>query len=424
MNRFLKSGLTTVLAASTILGLSACGSSTSSKPFMTFQIWDTAQKAGMESLVKAYEKSNPNVDIQVQVTNWDEYWTKLEAAATSNSMPDIFWMHTNEIYKYADKGVLADCTSIVDTKNFSDVSISNTKGTDTSKLYGVPKDKDTIGLVYNKELFDKAGVAYPDENWTWDDLVSASEKINAKTGKYGYMAYADDQLGYWNFVYQAGGYILNADKTKGGFLDAGTKKAMKFYTGLQKNKWCPTQKFFAETSPGDAFFSGKGAMFLEGDWNVYNEAKTYPKMNGKWDVAVLPKCPDPVKGDGRASISNGLCYATAAKGKNKTQAMKFLKWLGTKEAQKLEGESGAAIPAYKGLESTWTNVATKKGYKLSVNKYVDMFKYSVQSVNNASRPTWKTQVSDELLKIYAGTDTLDAGLAKMQSYVDKASAKK
>ena len=73
-------------------------------------------------------------------------------------------------------------------------------------LYAVPKDKDTVGLVYNKEMFDAACVAYPDENWTWDDLVSASEKIYAATGKYGYMAYADDQLGYWNFVYQAGGY--------------------------------------------------------------------------------------------------------------------------------------------------------------------------------------------------------------------------
>ena len=49
----------------------------------------------------------------------------------------------------------------------------------------------------------------PDDTWTWDDLVNASQTIYDKTGKYGYMAYADEQLGYWNFVYQAGGYILN-----------------------------------------------------------------------------------------------------------------------------------------------------------------------------------------------------------------------
>lgn len=143
-------------------------------------------------------------------------------------------MHTNEILKYADNGMLADCSDIVEKDKFSEISLSNAMGSNGT-LYAVPKDKDTVGLVYNKEMFDAAGVAYPDESWTWDDLVSASEKIYAATGKYGYMAYADDQLGYWNFVYQAGGYILNEDKTKAGFTQPATEKAMKFYIGLQQN---------------------------------------------------------------------------------------------------------------------------------------------------------------------------------------------
>ena len=176
-------------------------------------------------------------------------------------------------------------------------------------MYGVPKDKDTICLVYNREMFDAAGVAYPDESWTWDDLKSASARIHEKTGKYGYMAYADDQLGYWNFVYQAGGYILNEDKTKAGFLDYGTRKAMEFYIGLQKEPWCPDQNYFAETAPGNAFMSEQGAMYLEGNWNLISFMENNKEMIGKWDVAVLPKCPDPVRGDGRATISNGLCYS-------------------------------------------------------------------------------------------------------------------
>ena len=98
------------------------------------------------------------------------------------------------------------------TTHFSDISLANARGSD-GRMYGVPKDKDTICLVYNREMFDAAGVAYPDESWTWDDLKSASARIHETTGKYGYMAYADEQLGYWNFVYQAGGYILNEDKT-------------------------------------------------------------------------------------------------------------------------------------------------------------------------------------------------------------------
>lgn len=411
-----------LLALTLIFSLTACGGGSASKDGkvnLTFQIWDVAQKAGMEAMCAAYSEKNPNVSIEVQVTSWNEYWTKLEAAATSGQMPDIFWMHTNELLKYADNGMLADCGDIIETDKFSDVSLSNVSGSNGT-YYGVPKDKDTIGLVYNKEMFDAAGVAYPTADWTWDDLISASEKIYGTTGKYGYMAYADDQLGYWNFVYQAGGCILTEDKTHAGFTDPATEKAMKFYIGLQSNDWCPDQTYFAETAPGTAFFSEKGAMFFEGNWNILPSIQNNPQMDGKWDVAVLPKCPDPVSGDGRATISNGLCYATAAKNKNLDTVKDVLKFFGSEEGQRIQGESGAAIPAYKGLEETWVHCFDQ--YNMNVECFIEMFDYSIQSVNNASRPEWKSKVSDELLKIYSGQVSIDDGLANMQQIVDAASA--
>ena len=273
--------------------------------------------------------------------------------------------------------------------------------------------------AYNKEMFDAAGVAYPDESWTWDNLVEASQQIYDATGKYGYMAYADEQLGYWNFVYQAGGQILTEDKTKGDFLNPGTKKGMEFYIGLQDYEWCPDQNYFAQTNPGTAFFSSQGAMYLEGNWNLLALLQNNPEMEGKWDVAVLPKCPDPVKGDGRATISNDLCYVTGARGKNKEAALDFIKFLGTEEGQRIQGESGVAIPAYEGLEDTWMQVFEGR---LSVQKCVDMFEYGVQSVNNASRPNWKSEVSDILIKMYTKELTIDEGLQAMQEAVDEASA--
>ena len=409
-HRFAAGALAALMAAS----LAGCAADDGTVD-LTFQIWDVAQRDGMQAMCDAYTAQHPDVHIEVQVINWDEYWTKLEAATMSNKMPDIFWMHTNEILKYADNGKLADCSDIVETEHFSDISLSNASGSD-GVLYGVPKDKDTVGLVYNKEMFDAAGVAYPDETWTWDDLVEASEKIHDATGNYGYMAYADDQLGYWNFVYQAGGSILTPDKTRGNFLDPGTRKGMEFYIGLQQNDWCPDQNYFAETSPGTAFFSEKGAMFLEGNWNILAELQNYPDMVGKWDVAVLPACP----GEGRATISNGLSYATGANNPHLDIVKDVLKFFGSEEGQRIQGESGAAIPAYEGLEDTWVGVFDE--YPIDVQCFIDMFDYCIQSVNNAARPEWKTDVSDTLLKIYTGELDLDTGLAQMQEAVDTASA--
>ena len=80
-----------------LLSLAGCGSS-DGKTHLTFQIWDVYQRPGMQAMCDAYTANvNPNVVIEVQVTSWDEYWTKLEAAAESNTMPDIYWMHTNQI---------------------------------------------------------------------------------------------------------------------------------------------------------------------------------------------------------------------------------------------------------------------------------------------------------------------------------------
>lgn len=414
-----------LLTLALLLSATGCGAA-DGKTHLKLQIWDVAQRDSMQAICDAYTAKNPDVVIEVQVTSWSEYWTKLEATAISNQMPDIFWMHTNEILKYADYGKIADLTDLYDgedpeyyQKHFSEVSLSNIQGSD-GRYYGVPKDKDTVGLVYNKEMFDAAGVAYPTAEWTWDDLCEASRKIYDATGKYGYMAYGDDQLGYWNFVYQNGGCILKEDNITGGFDEQATIDAMRFYIDLQKNDWCPDQNYFAETSPGTAFFSGQGSMFLEGNWNIMSEMDNYPNMIGKWDVQVLPKCPNPAKGDGRATISNGLCYATSPTGKNFEVVKDVLRFFGSEEGQRVQGESGAAIPAYIGLEDTWVNVFDKYDYRLNVECFTDMFEYSVQSVNNKYRPTWKTQVTDNLLKIYSGQLSFEEGMKAFQEAIRKA----
>ena len=145
-------GLASLLAVS-VSGCQSTQRTADGRVKLSFQIWDTAQRDGMQAIVDAYMEQNPDVYIEVQVTSWDEYWTKLDAAAEANQLPDIFWMHTNQILKYADYGMLADVTDLYDgedpdyyTKHFSEISLDNARGSD-GRLYGVPKDKDTVGLV-------------------------------------------------------------------------------------------------------------------------------------------------------------------------------------------------------------------------------------------------------------------------------------
>ena len=407
-----------ILVLILLLSLIGCSSSADKKTHLTFQIWDVYQRPGMQAMCDAYTAKHPDVVIDVQATSWSEYWTKLEASAESNTMPDIFWMHTNH-----------DVEPNYYEEHFSEISRSNASGSD-GRLYGVPKDKDNGLLVYNKEMFDAADVPYPTDDWTWEDLADASEKIHDETGKYGFMAYNDDQLGYWCFAYQAGGHILTADRTKAGYTNPGTVKGIEFYVNMQKEDWCPDQTYFAETAPGTAFFSEEGAMYLEGNWNLPQLMENYPEMRGKWDLAKLPKCADPVEDgesldqDGRATMSNGLCYSTAAHGKKRDIALDVIKFFGTEEAQRIQGENGAAIPAYIGCEESWRAAFDSYDEKLNLDVIFEQFDYAVQAIYNSASPKWKSLVLDELTNVYAGKQELMTGLENMENIVNTETAKK
>jgi len=413
-----------ILLLSSVVGCSQKGSeSTSGKSSgksvsLTFMIWDINQQPGMEDMVADYVKDHPNVSIEVQTVNWDEYWTKLEAAATSKTLPDIFWMHTNEFMKYATAGKLADVTKLYEdsnyyANNFPSGLIKNFSY--EGKMYGVPKDWDTIALAYNKDLFNQAGVSYPDDTWTWETVIDAAQKIKDKTGAWGFLAPLDDQSGYLNLVKQAGGYIISEDGKKSGFTDPGTKKGIQTWISLQLDYgFSPKQATFAETDAGSLFGSGQGAMMLLGSWNVNPYLQNYPDLN--WDLAVLPKMSDPVKGDGRGTIYNGLAYSTGADNKNLDVVKDFLKYLGTEEAMIIQGKSGAAIPAYNGTAKYWVENYQDK---LNVQVYEDMMEYGEQFYNSKSKSQWVSTVGDTLLEVYNGTKDLDTALQELQTTVDE-----
>ena len=115
-----------------------------------------------------------------------------------------------------------------------------------------------------------------------------------------------------------------------------------------------------------------------------------------------------------------LC--NAAEGENHDIAMDFLAFLGSEEGQRIQGESGVAIPAYNGLEDTWVQSFADQGYEVNVGNLIEQFDYSVKYVNNASRRVWEPEVEQTVLDIYAGTLTVDEGIQQMQDEVTQAIA--
>ncbi len=394
--------------------LAGCGSSkngessdksgSSKDVTITYAIWDKNQEPGMKGIVEAFEKKNPNIKVKIEVTPWDQYWTKLEAAATGASLPDVFWMHPAHFVKYAGNNMLMDITD--SAKKSKEMSWDNfPKGLVDSyildgKNYGIPKDYDTIALWYNKSLFDEKKIPYPDETWDWNKLVEVAKKLtDTSKGIYGFAAQEEGHQGYYNFIYQNGGCVLSEDKKKSGFDLPETKQAIQFDVDLiHKEKISPTQQQFADTKYESMFESGKVAMGLFGSWMV-SEFKGNEYVLKNCDATVIPQ------GKKRATIYNGLGNVIAANTKHKEECWKFLEFMGTEEANKIQAEKGAAIPAFKGAEKPW--IEFNKEFNLKV--YPEMLAYGVPMPTSKTRSKWEQIENDILRKVWIKEISVEEG---------------
>ena len=316
-------------------------------------IWDANQQPGLQEICDEFT-AKTGIKVNIEVKDWDSYWTLLEAGASGGDMPDVFWMHSNNSQMYMKNGILLKLddyiknSDTIDMKNFMP-EITELYTYDGS-TYAIPKDYDTIGLWYNKTMFDEAGLSYPDATWTWDDLYNAAVKLTKPDGsQYGFcMNPSNDQDTYYNMVYSMGGYIVNPDHTKSGYDDPNTLKAMDYVGKLVKDA-CPNPTTMSETGTDVMMESGNVAMIMQGSWMVSAFLQNdYMKKN--CDVAILPY--DKTTGK-RVSLCNGLGWAAYSGTKRPDDCWKLLEWFGSKEMQLKQAQLGVTMSAYQNTSSDW-----------------------------------------------------------------------
>lgn len=362
---------------------------------LRYALWNQNQVPAMEQIIAAFKESNPNIDVAIELTPFDQYWTKLEAAATGGSLPDLFWMNGPNFVKYASNEILMPLNDQiaadgVDLTNYPQALVDLYTYEDTR--YALPKDFDTIGLWYNKELFDAAGVAYPDDTWTWDSVREAAQQLtNAEQGVWGIAARMVNQEGYYNTIYQNGGYVISPDKTASGYDQPATIEALQYWTDMIEQGFSPTQAQMTETNPLDLFQSGKVTMLYGGSWRQIQFAEN-EYTRDRVDVTVLPQ------GQQRAVIIHGLGNVISAQTQYPEEAWEFLKFLGSQEAAQIQAETGAVIPAFNGAQQTWVESNTQ--FNLQV--FLDQLEYAVPYPVSANTAEWQSAETEMLTQAWAG----------------------
>ena len=244
-----------------------------------------AQEETLKKMIEVFETKNPDIKVDLQITGFDDYFTKLATTVGGSNAPDCFEMNMENYLAYMLRGSCTDLTGLVDPASYSEGTLAAVSS--DGKLYAVPMSFSTCVLFYNKALFDQAGIAYPTDAWTWADVQTAAEAIKAL---------GDDIWGYYqpityNEFYKSvkgnGGSLLNEDYTaftlnsseNVAVLDAMLKRVR------GENHVQPTAEDMAGRGDWDMFTEGKLGMIITGIWGfpTFTEKCTFD-----WDIIVEP----------------------------------------------------------------------------------------------------------------------------------------
>jgi len=360
----------TLFAGAAALGVTAvagCGSTASTgaaasagpidaakvKGTLSLAMWNADQQPTMRKILDAFTAKYPGATVEIQITPSNQYWTKLQTQASGKQLPDVFFMNGPNFQLYASEKQLMNLSDLFGTGGLDKASYPQSLTTLYSyknEMYAIPRDFDTVGLWYNRRLFDLAGEKYPSDNITWDEFHQLAQRLSKKLGNGIYGAaipFAGNQESYYNAILQAGGNVISADGKKSGYGDAAAIKAIEFYKSMVDDGSSPNVQQNTDT-PADALFaSGKAAMAWGGSWKAKNLSKSAEAAN-----VAITNLPTGAK---QACVIHGLGYAVAANTKSPDAARALAAFLGSQEAATMLGGEGVVMPAYAGTAQKWVD---------------------------------------------------------------------
>ena len=292
-----KSGKIISLALSALLTtsiLAGCGKkaattkTTDGTITLKVAMWNEPPKDKSLDVWYQYGLKHPGVKLEPVVIPEDQYSQKLNQMIAAGNAPDIIIAWECDLQNFAKgKKVISLDDYLAKSKTVkADDFIPAVKALKdlNGATYGLPYGYAAEILYYNKDLFDKAKVAYPTDSWTMDDFKAAAEKLtvvkDGKTVQFG----ADGMSftgGWWSGIGAQGDKIVGSN----GSLEIGdgAKKFLTIQKELVDKKCVPAPS--ADSAGADLFASGKAAMTRTGSWMV----NTYKDLPFKWDIAQQPK---------------------------------------------------------------------------------------------------------------------------------------
>ncbi len=356
-----------------------------------YQLWDANQQPAYQACADEFHKQNPNISVKIEQLGWNDYWSGIQTGMVGGTAPDVFTDHLAKFPEFAAKGQLLDINPLVekdkvDTKQYlpglADLWVRD------GKRYGLPKDWDTIAIVYNADMLAKAGVdpaSLKDLTWNAQDGGSFGQLIakltldsNGKNGldpafdktkvvQYGFIPQGSGGFSgqtQWSWLAASNGFKFTDGPwtSKYYYDDPKLAETLQWYADLNLVKgWAPTNADVSSLGAGTLFQSGKGALTSDGSWTIGDYVK-----NSKFKIgfAPLPKGPQ-----GRKSMFNGLADSIWVGTKHPDEAWAWVKFASSQACENIVGDTGVVFPAIQsGVEKS---LAKRKANGLDVSAFTE-----------------------------------------------------
>lgn len=312
--------------------LSGCSSSESSgaenqdgKVTLRFATWDVGDDIELQQkLIDQFNEENQDINVVLEAYGGD-YDTKITAGIGAKDAPDVMYMWNYPQYKDAleplnpyieDRGEEYKANFYEALWNYNSIG---------DEVYGLPVGYTTHVVYYNKDLFDKAGIEYPEAGWTWDDFQETAEKLTDKKEKTTGFVFPGkpDPYDFEMYLWGNGAsYVDEAGKLKGNLDSTESIETFEMFQNMLEKDIAITSESWGDTE----MKSGKAGMMINGAWYL----PAFEEAGINFGVVEVPSFGDTPS----ASIVSSSGVAISKDSDHKEEAFRFMEFWTGEQANK------------------------------------------------------------------------------------------
>lgn len=352
-----------------------------------YALWDTNQLPAYEECAAQFEAANEGITIEIEQLGWDDYWTAITTGFVTGDTPDVFTNHLAKYPEFVALEQIVDIQPLVERDGVDiDIYLEGLAPlwTRDGGRYGLPKDWDTVAVVYNAAMLEAAGVDpselndltwNPEDGGTFGEMVARltldadgnnglSEDFDSENVvQYGFLY--DNSGGFsgqtqWSALAASTGWhhTNNAVWSEEYFYDDPRfAETLEWYFGLVlEDGFAPSLAEVQGLGQLAMFQAQQGALGIDGSWMI----GSYLGSDFEVGFARLPIGPE-----GRKSMFNGLADSIWVGTDHLDESWEWVKFLASADCQQIVGESGVVFPAVPAAAEASLQVRADAGVDVS-----------------------------------------------------------